>query len=155
MLGLYLTYCSAPAVLNFRIMTVMSLSLLNVGGTATGGSTVALVPAGVSSNGQKSSFLTPSSTRLAPRQIDFLSTPAKTTAADPGVARAGIKIYFGDRESTEGCCNVQQGAVIIDVGVRWHLNQPETLVDEALSYLRSVAFSIALADAIKKGILPS
>lgn len=134
----------------------MSVTLSNVGGTLTGGTSVSLTSGGITGNGNKSVFLLPTSTRLAPRELDFLVTPAKTTSNDPGVARAGLKISFSDRVSSEeGCCTVQQGSVIIDVGVRWHLNQPETLVDEALDVLQSAVFLTAFSDAIKKGVLPS
>lgn len=134
----------------------MALSLNNVGGTQSGGTTTVLIPAGITGSGGKSVFLLPTSTRLAQRELDFLVAPAKTTANDPGVARAGLKLVFSDRQSGEsGCCTVQQGSVIIDVGVRWHLNQPETLVDDAIAALRAAVFSTAFVDAIKKGVLPS
>jgi hypothetical protein len=129
------------------------MDLANVGGTMTGGSTVALTMSGMFAN--KVSYTTPTHTRLEPRTVDFFLTPSETTAKDPGVARAGLKIYFADRLQEEGCCTVAAGSVIVDVGIRWSLNQPDTLVDEALDYLQSAAFSAALSDAIKKGILPT
>lgn len=131
----------------------MSFSVNNVGGTLTGGSTVPLTFAG-SLNGTKSSFVTPAHARLAGRQIDVLTSPAKTTASDPGVARGGMKITFSDRTAEAGCCTIQQGSVIIDVGVRWHLNQPEALVDDAIDYLQALVFSAEFINAVKKGILP-
>jgi hypothetical protein len=132
----------------------MTLSVANVGGTLTGGSTVNLAFAGIV-NAQKASFVAPTHTRLAGRQVDVLSTPAVTTAKEPGVARGGLKITFSDRQTEEGCCTVQQGSVIIDVGVRWSLNQPEALVDDAIEYLQALVFNAAFTDAVKKGILPA
>lgn len=114
----------------------MSITVNNVGGTLSGGTSKVLSFAG-NSTGTKASFIAPDHTRLAPRTVDFYSTPAKTTASDPGVARSGLKITLGDRLAEEGCCTVQMGAVIIDVGLRWSLNQPAELVDEAIEYLQA------------------
>lgn len=125
----------------------------NVGGTLTGGDSVNLTFIGLT--GGKASFVSPDHTRLAGRQVDVLASPAKTTAADPGVARGGLKITFSDRQTSEGCCTVTQGSVIIDVGVRWPLSQPEALVDEAIEYLQALVFTQSFIDAVKKGILPS
>lgn len=131
----------------------MSLTVANVGGTLTGGASVNLAFAGMV-NAQKASFVLPTHTRLSGRQVDVLSTPAATTAKDPGVARGGLKITMSDRQTEEGCCTVSQGSVIIDVGVRWSLNQPEALVDEAIENLRALVFTQAFMDSVKKGILP-
>lgn len=131
----------------------MSLTLANVGGTITGGSSVNLTFAG-NANGQKASFVTPTHGRLATRQIDFLTTPAKTTPSDSGVARGGLKIVLSDRQTSAECCTVQSGTVIIDVGVRWSLNQPESLVDDAVKYLQALVFSPGFSQSIKLGILP-
>lgn len=132
----------------------MSLSVNNVGGSLSGGATQVLTFAG-SQNGSKVSYVTPAHTRLAMRQVDFYSQAARTTPSDPGVARGGLKVTFGDRQAEEGCCTVQQGSVIIDVGVRWSLNQPATLVDDAIAELRALVFTAAFEDAVKKGILPN
>lgn len=131
----------------------MSVTVANVGGSMTGGSSVVLSYSGSPGYG-KASFTTPTNTRLAPRTVDFLMTPAKSTASDPGVARGGVKITFADRTSTEGCCTVQAGSVIIDLAVRWSLNQPETLVDDAIDVLQALTFNAAFIDAVKKGTLP-
>jgi hypothetical protein len=132
----------------------MSLIVANVGGTLTGGASVTLTNAG-NSAGTKASFVTPTHTRLAPRTVDILMQPAKTTNADPGVARGGMKIAFGDRLTEEGCCTVNSGTVIIDVGVRWPLNQAESLVDDSLEMLQALVFSPAFIAAVKTGILPA
>lgn len=132
----------------------MSLTIANVGGSLTGGENVALTYAG-NQTGTKASYVTPDHTRLTPQTVDFLMTPAKTTAADPGVARGGMKIVFADRQTAEGCCTVQAGSVIIDLGVRWSLNQPETLLDDAWELFKAAVFNAATLAAIKQGILPS
>jgi len=134
------------------MMKIMDLN--NVGGTLGSGATVSLTSIGSNVVG-KSSFVTPTHSRLANRQIDYLVTQARTTPTDPGVARGGLKVTFGDRQTSESCCSVQQGAVIIDVGVRWALNQPEDLVDNAIEYLQALVFSPQFIAAVKKGVLPS
>lgn len=131
----------------------MSITVANVGGTMTGGSSVVLAFGG-NTNGLKASYTAPTHDRLNPRTVDFLMTPARTTSSDPGVARAAMKIVLGNREVSEGCCGVQQGSVIFDVSSRWSLNQPDTLVDEGRDLLRAALFTAAFWDALKKGILP-
>lgn len=132
----------------------MSLTFPNNGGSMTGGSSAAATYAGSPQPG-RSSYLLPGHTRLTPRTLDVFVTQAKTTAQDPGVARAGFKITIGDRTTEEGCCTVRQGDVIVDCNVRWSLNQSGTLVDAAIDYLQSMSFHQALVDAIKNGVPPS
>lgn len=132
----------------------MSVTVANVGGSMTGGSNLVLSYSGSPSVG-KASFVTPSHARLTPRTVDFLVSQAVTTTKDPGVGRGGMKITYGDRQTVEGCCDTQQGAVIIDLGVRWHLNQPAILVDGAIQLLQGLVFTAAFIDAVKKGTLPS
>jgi hypothetical protein len=120
----------------------------------TGGSTVVLTPAGLSAGG-KASYTNPDHTRLEPRLIDFFVTPPKAVGADPGVARAGLKLAFASRTTAEGCCSTVPGTVIIDVNIRWPLSQPQSVVDSAVDYLQSLVFNSAFTDAITKGILPT
>ena len=129
------------------------MNLANLSGTMTGGSTVVLTPAGLSAGG-KASYTNPDHTRLEPRVIDFFVTEAKGQGTDPGVARAGIKISFASRTTEEGCCTTAPGTVIIDLGVRWPLSQPQSVVDGAIDYLQSLVFNAAFTDAVK-GILPT
>lgn len=131
----------------------MSLTVANVGGTLTGGASVALTYAGSPVSG-KVVFVTPTHTRLAPREVSLTASPANTTPSEPGVARTALKVTFGDRQSEEGCCTVQAGHVIIDLGVRWSLNQPEALADDAIEMVQALVFTQAFMDAVKKGILP-
>lgn len=132
----------------------MSITLANLGGSQTGGSSTVLSFQN-STNG-RATFTAPSHTRLTPQTIEFVTSTDKVSSADPGVARAQLRITFADRQAAEeGCCTVQAGLVAMDVNVRWHMNQPETLVDTVIDYLQSLAYSAAFADMIKKGVLPS
>lgn len=126
---------------------------ITIGATLTGGSTAVLSPAG--NSGGKSTFVAPDHTRLTPETVEFTTSGGVPSGTNPGVARTGVKISFSDRQVEEGCCTVQAGAVIVDLGVRWSLNQPDTLVDDVVSYLRGIVYTDAFVDAIKKGILPS
>lgn len=132
----------------------MTQSLLNVGGSLTGGTTVVLTNAGQGATAGKSAFYTPTHTRLAAREVDFYVGAAKTTLSDPGVARAGARVMFANRDNVDGCCTVKAGSVIIDINARWSLNQPDTLVDDAIKYALSLVASPQFLDAIKKGVLP-
>jgi hypothetical protein len=133
----------------------MSLTVANVGGTLTGGASVVLSSAGVTGSG-KSSFTMPDHTRLTPRVVDFYVTPVKSSKSDPGVARSGLKISLGDHEVVEGCCTNKQGSIIIDVGLRWSLEQPDTLIDTAIELLQALATADGvLADTLRKGALPT
>lgn len=132
----------------------MSVTLSNVGGTLTGGSSLVLANAGQNNVAGKVAFYTPTHTRLAAREVDFYVGAAKTTTTDAGVARAAAKVTFANRDAVEGCCTVKAGSVIVDLGIRWSLNQPDTLVDDALNTMASIVNSPTFKDAIKKGLLP-
>nr|QDH87493.1 MAG: hypothetical protein H2Rhizo316672_000002 [Leviviridae sp.] len=55
----------------------------------------------------------------------------------------------------DGCCTVQQGAVIADIGLRWSLNQPSTLVDDVVALLQGIVMDPAFKAALVTGTLPS
>ncbi|DAD50914.1 coat protein [ssRNA phage SRR5467091_9] len=126
---------------------------VTIGASLTGGSSVALSPAGVTPG--RSTYVAPGHTRLEPKTVEFYSSAPVTTAANPGVARSGMKISLASRTSEEGCCTVQAGFVAFDIGFRWHLNQPESLVDDAIEYLQGLVFTAGFANAMKAGILPT
>lgn len=126
---------------------------ITIGATLTGGESVTLTPAGVSPG--KSILLAPGHTFLEPETIEFTSTPPRTTNSSAGVARTGMKISFAARQTEEGCCTVQAGAVIADLGIRWSLNQSEDLVDDVIDYLRGLVYSTDFVSAVKKGVLPT
>lgn len=130
------------------------MNFAHLGGTLTGGTSVDLIPAGLSANG-KSTYLAPGSNRLEPRTIDFFVTAPTTTKNDPGVARSGFKVAFANREVSEGCCNVAAGTVIIDVSVRWPLSQPQGVLDDAISYARSAIMSSEFNSSAIYGTLPT
>lgn len=129
------------------------MNIAHVGGTLTGGATVALSPSGIQPG--KSVFVTPSHTRLTPQIVQFTTTAPVTTAKDPGVARSGLQISFAGRQTEEGCCTVQQGQVVADIGLRWSLNQPSTLVDDVVELLQGIVMDPSFKDALTKGVLPS
>jgi fructose-specific phosphotransferase system component IIB len=131
----------------------MSITLPNLGGTLTGGASATLSLQNTVAG--KATFNTSAHTRLTPQTVEFLTTGAKTSSTEPGVARAQLRITYADRQvPTEGCCTVQAGLVAIDVNVRWHLNQPESLVDEVIEAVQSLVFTTEFADMIVKGTLP-
>lgn len=122
--------------------------------TVTGGTSETLNYAGNPVVG-KTSFTTPAHSRLSPHVVDFTANVPKTTQADPGVARAALKITFAERVTSEQCCTVQAGSVIIDVGVRWALNQPQALLDEALDTLRAILHTAEFERLVVSGVPPS
>ena len=73
---------------------------VTIGATLTGGSTVALTPAGISPG--RSVFTTPDHTRLTPETVEFGATGGNVSAQDPGTARTSMKISFASRVTEEG-----------------------------------------------------
>jgi len=126
---------------------------ITTGATLTGGATTVLSPAGITPG--KSTFVGPDHTRLVPNTVDFTVSGGNPIGSNPGVARTGVKISFANRLTEEGCCTVKAGSVIVDLGVRWSLDQPSSLVDDALDFLKGLVFSTAFEDAVKKGVLPA
>lgn len=124
-----------------------------LGATQAGGTSVTLTPAGTSPG--KASFRTPEHTLLQPEMVEFtIQGGTPLNAKDPGVARTGMKISFASRQTGEGCCDVKAGAVVADLGVRWNLNQPETVVGDVIAHLRGIVYSVEFENAVRKGILP-
>lgn len=127
---------------------------LNTGATLTGGATTVASPAGIQPG--RSQFVLPTHSRLTPQTIDFTSsTPVIRDANKPGTARAGAKITIGNSEESEGCCTVVAGTVIFDIGLRWDLSQPESVVDTAIADLRALVYTTAFETLCKKGIVPT
>lgn len=130
------------------------MNVLNVGGTMTGGATVVLSASGLYAGG-KASFTTPDHTRLNPQIVDFLVTPMQNAGnADPGVARSGLKVSFASRVTEEGCCTPRTGSVIIDVGFRWPLSQPDTVRDDAIELMQALWFNTSFLASLRNGTLP-
>lgn len=129
--------------------------MLNIktGATLSGGTTVALSPAGVQPG--KSVYLAPDNSRLQPRKIEFTSTTGGGDSSNLGTARSGMKITFADRKVSEGCCTVKQGSIIFDFGVRWDLSQSEDDAEEVLEYLRGLVFTQEFHDLILNGVVPT
>jgi len=120
----------------------------------TGGSTVALTPAGITAPG-KSTYTIAGHTLLNPKTVDFFTTRPKTQNTSPGTARNGFTIRLANRVTEEGCCTVEAGTVIIDVNVRWPLNQPQTILDDAVKYLQALVNNSAFVSQVSSGVLPT
>lgn len=131
----------------------MSLSL-QLGATLTGGTPTTLTSAGPMGP-NKSSFVAPGSSRLAPRAVDFLITNPTPQKGDPGVARSGVRVAFANVVSEEGCCTRNSGTVIADINLRWPLSQPDSVVDDVIEYVRALVYTTEFEDAIKNGTLPT
>lgn len=123
------------------------------GATETAGTDVTLVPSGIQPG--KAVFADPDSTRLAPRNVTFTTSVSGTSNTNPGIARASARISYADRSTEEGCCTVNAGAAVIDVGMSWALNQPEELALAALYDLRGMVFTQWFKDLWLKGMLPA
>lgn len=126
---------------------------IKTGATLTGGATVALSPAGVQPG--KSVYVAPGNSRLAIRRVEFSATTGSSNGKDLGTARSGMKITFADREADDGCCTVKQGAVIIDLGLRWDLSQSEASAEAVLAYLQGLVFTTEFHDLLVKGNVPT
>lgn len=133
----------------------MSFNASNVGGTMTGGATVALTSAGVTQTG-KVSFTTPSSTRLTPEHVYFkVSGGDPANAGNPGTAKANMSVAFADRSTAEGCCTATAGYIVFEAEGRWPLGLPEATLVEAYDLFRSLVNSAQYKDAMIKGTLPA
>lgn len=133
----------------------MSFNVANVGGSMTGGSTVALTSAGFTQSG-KASFTTPDSSRLTPQNVYFKVTNGDPgNASNPGTGRTHIQIAFGSRTTPEGCCTPVAGFITFDLEVRWPLQLDIALVEEAYALFQALMFSQQTEDAIKLGVTPA
>lgn len=126
---------------------------ITTGATLTGGSTVALSPAGVMPG--KSVFVGPDHTRSEPNTVEWTVSGSAINAKPGQKARTGLKITFVDRETAEGCCSTETTDVIIDLGVRASYNVPTAVIDKAIDYLQGLVFTAAFENAVKKALLPS
>jgi hypothetical protein len=133
----------------------MSFNVGNVGGSMTGGATVALTPAGVTQNG-KVSFTTPTSSRLEPQHVYFkVSGGDPGNATNPGTAKTTMSVAFADRTVSEGCCTANAGYIVFEVECRWPLALPEATLDEAYNLFRSLVNGAEFENAVTKGLLPA
>lgn len=132
----------------------MSLTL-KTSPTITGGTAVVLTNSGASTNGS-TSFFWPTNTRLLPRVTKFFTNVPTTTPTNPGTVRAGCRLILGNRVDEEGCCTVKSGSVIINLQIDWPLDQPTTLVDEAITDLAAIVNEPnLLGNLVKLGLLPA
>ena len=128
------------------------MSTLTIGGTQTGGTSKTLTFAGQDNQGRVR-FAFPEHTALSQRLMTVGTKARPVTKTSLGVQEATVDFVLRDAEVSEGCCGTQQGGVYVNLKIRHDLNQPVSLVDDALKYLQGAAFAAFLADAIKKGLI--
>lgn len=133
----------------------MSFNVANVGGTMTGGATVALSSAGVTQTG-KVAFTTPTSTRLTPQNVYFkVSGGEPANASNPGTGKTIVSVAYADRTTEEGCCTPAAGFIQFEVEVKWPLSLPQTTLQSAMDLFRSLVNGTQFSDAVIKGITPA
>lgn len=123
------------------------------GATQTGGSDVVLVPAGY--NPGKAVFHDPASIRLTPRTATFTTGVSGATANSQGIARAGLRYVYSNKTMEEGCCTLQTGQAVIDIGMSWSMNQANSIPMAALADVRGIIYQQWFEDLWIKGILPA
>lgn len=132
----------------------MSLTL-KLSPTITGGTATSLTNSGASTSGS-SQFYWPTNTRLLPRVAKFFTNVPTTTPTNPGTVRAGFRLVLGNRVEGEGCCTVKAGTVVVNVQIDWPLDQPSTLVDDAILQAQAILNEPNLiGNLVKLGLLPS
>lgn len=125
---------------------------LTIGGTQSDGTAKTLTVAGQDSSG-RSRFAFPEHTALSQRLMVVGTKVQPVTKDSLGAQEATIDFVLTESAASEGCCSTVSGGVYVNLKIRYSLNQPSTLVDTALDYLQGAAFSTALEDAVKKGLV--
>lgn len=127
---------------------------LTEGATLTGGSTVAYTPAGSKPGGV--SYVRSTHTMAHPQRLQITARVEGESKTSLGTARGGVQFVFADRQaSEEGCCSLASGVVQLDMGTRWDLSQPESVVNEVIAAVRAFVYTNEFAALFKKGILPT
>lgn len=126
---------------------------LKLNPTVTGGTDAEYTYAGY--NGQRHVFVSPANTHLNPQRLEMSASGPTSTKSDIGTASAIQKLTFGTREEQEGCCGVIDGYVIADLKLRWNLNQPESVLDDAIEALRAWVNNPVFVSTIKTGVIPT
>lgn len=131
------------------------MNLLNVGGTLTGGSTVAYTPAGVSPG--RSVFVGPDHSRNAIDQISLSTsaTPGNTKTGVPGISRGGTQMRRSKSVTSEGCCTAAVSLVQFDTQAQCNSNASDADVDAAIDLYRALVYTAAWKAMVKQMILPS
>lgn len=125
---------------------------LTIGGTQSGGTAKTLTRASDDANG-RARFAFPEHTALSQRLMIVGVKNQPVTKSSLGAQEASVDFVLTEAAASETCCDTQSGGVYVNLKVRWTLNMPSTLVDEALDYLQGAAFAAALEDAVKKGLI--
>lgn len=131
------------------------MNLLNVGGTLTGGTTVAYTPYGVSPG--KSVFVGPDHSRTGVDQISLTAsaTPGNTKLGTPGTSRVGTQVKWSQPLVSEGCCTAVTKDIQFDTQARCNSAATDTDVDDAIDIYRALVYTAAWKAAVKQMILPS
>lgn len=125
---------------------------LSIGGTQSGGTAKTLTGAGQDGQGRYR-YAFPEHTALSQRLM-VVGTKAQPVTKDSlGAQEATVDFILTEAAAAGDCCGTVSGGVYVNLKLRWSLNQPSTLVDTAIDYLQGAAFSAALDDAIKKGLI--
>lgn len=125
---------------------------LVIGGTQSGGVSTVLTPAGHDASG-RIRFALPTHTALNQRIITVGASNGAPTKQDLGFAGGTVDVAFANAASGAECCTVQLGGVYINLKVRRALNQPDSVVDDAVATLQGVAFAQFLKDLMKMGLV--
>lgn len=120
--------------------------------TLSGGTDVVLSSSGFSPG--KSTFVTPTSSRLAPQTFEFTTNAVAPTNKDPGVARSNLRTALASRTTEEGCCTAVAGAIVIQTNGSWNLNQDIVTAELAWDLHVAAVQTAAAKDAFLKGLLP-
>ena len=126
---------------------------LKTGGTQSGTTDIAFTSVGGAPQNQ-TILRAPTDTRLVPRQIKFITNTPNTSSANPGTARSTVRFILGNRVESETCCDVKAGTLTVDIVIAWPLNQPESLIDEAVLWFQGLAYNTSLPALIRSGVLP-
>lgn len=132
------------------------MNLLNVGGTLTGGSTVAYTPAGVSPG--KSVFVGPNHSRTRTDQFSLTAsqTPPNTKTGAAGQGRVGTQLLqLIPVAAEEGCCTTKVASFQVDTSVKTSSDFTDAQVDTSIDLYRALVMTAEWKNAVKKLILAS
>lgn len=131
------------------------MNLLNVGGTLTGGTTVALTPAGISPG--RSVFVGPDHSRNRTDVVTLTanSTPSNAKTGAAGVGRIGTQMKQSiPIAPADGCCTSATAEIQFDTSVKVNSLADDTALDAAIDRYRALVYTAAWKTAVKSLILP-
>lgn len=128
------------------------MSALTIGGTQSGGTSKTLTFAGQDNSGRVR-YAFPEHTALSQRTMTVGAKSQPVSKTSLGVQEGTVDFVLTEAAASEGCCDVSMGGVYVNIKIRRHLNQPDALVDTAITYMQGAAFAAFLADLVKKGLV--